>query len=1097
MKAENLEDLYELAPIQQGILFHSLLNPNHGMYVVQMSLTLRGSINRDAFQKAWATVMQRHSILRTAFLWEGLTKPVQMVIRQVKVPLVELDWRDRPAAQQQANLESLLQQDQAQGFDLTQAPLMRLTLIQFADDVHQLIWSKHHLILDGWSTGIVLKEVFLSYEAFCQEAGLTLPPSQPYRNYIAWWQEQDLVAAEQFWREHLQGFTTPTPLSIDDRSSASTTVSTTEYTSEELILDRNSTVILQSFARQHQLTLNTLVQAAWALLLSRYSGETDVVFGSTSAGRPPRLSGSDSMVGVFINTLPVRVQVEPETSLLPWLQQLQTQFAIIRQYEYSPLAQVQGWSEIPRGTPLFDSIVVFENYPIDPALQQQNRRSSIANVQSYERTNYPLTLIAMLDPESAPGSLLLKVLYDGQRFESAAIVRLLGHLQALLSRMVANPQPVLAQLSPITPTEQQQLLEWGQITQTFPQSPCVPQWFEAQVEQTPDAIAITHENQHFTYWELNEKANQLAHLLRQKGVQSNTLVALCCERSFDMIVAILGVLKAGGAYVPLDPRYPTERLAYLLNDAKPAVLVTHQATANCLPATTIPTICLDESQTELQQAPTTNPACISQPNHLAYVIYTSGSTGTPKGVLVRHGQMMRLFKATQNWFQFNHQDVWTLFHSYAFDFSVWEIWGALLHGGRLVIVPYEVTRSPAAFHTLLQTQHVTVLNQTPSAFRQLIWADATQTDTTFHLRYIIFGGEALDLQSLKPWYDRYGDQMPQLINMYGITETTVHVTYRPLNRADLAASPSLSPIGRPIPDLQIYVLDAQQQFVPIGIPGELYVGGAGVSLGYLNRPALTAERFIPDPLDAKSRLYRTGDRVRWLANGELEYLGRFDNQIKLRGFRIELGEIETALGQHPAVREAVVLLREDQLSDPRLVAYIVSDPSQPEPSDGELRGFLQQQLPDYMIPAAWVNLDALPLTANGKLDRQQLPAPTHDRPSLKTSFLRPQTELEQTIAAIWQRVLKIDKVGIHDSFFDLGGNSLLLVQMHSHLQDSLETSIALIDLFRYPTIHALANFLNQSKPDSSVLESTRSTQLEQGKTRRKQRLKQRKHKVNH
>jgi amino acid adenylation domain-containing protein len=544
-----------------------------------------------------------------------------------------------------------------------------------------------------------------------------------------------------------------------------------------------------------------------------------------------------------------------------------------------------------------------------------------------------------------------------------------------------------------------------------------------------------------------------------------------------MIVGILGILKAGGAYVPLDPSYPEDRLAFMLDDTKAAVLITQSSLIERLPAHNTTVLCLDRDWGEISEESQDNPLPLGTPDNLAYVIYTSGSTGIPKGVLIAHHNVVRLFCATRSWFSFAPEDVWTLFHSYAFDFSVWEIWGALLHGGRLVIVPFEVSRSPHEFYELLCREQVTVLNQTPSAFRQLVGVEESIIDPSrLGLRLVIFGGEALDFQSLKPWFDRHGDQRPQLINMYGITETTVHVTYRIIKEADLSArQPSL--IGAPIPDLELYVLDPHRKLVPVGVAGELYVGGAGLARGYLNRGELTAERFVSHPFDDGKgrRLYRSGDLVRRRGDGDIEYLGRIDNQVKIRGHRIELGEIETVLAQHAAIQQAVVLAREDS-EDRRLVAYVVAAAGY-APSVHELRSFVKQKLPEYMVPSAFVVLDSLPLTPNGKLDRKALPAPDQTRPELEKTFVAPRTPVEETLASIWSDVLQFDHVGIHDNFFELGGHSLLATQLISRIRETFKIDLPLRSLFEAPTIYGLAQRIQELGVKEGAMQETKIIRL--------------------
>ncbi|MGH8615481.1 MAG: non-ribosomal peptide synthetase, partial [Gammaproteobacteria bacterium] len=647
----------------------------------------------------------------------------------------------------------------------------------------------------------------------------------------------------------------------------------------------------------------------------------------TVSGRPAELVGVEAMVGLFINTLPVRVELPRQARLLPWLEQLQAQQVEREQYAYTPLVEIQGWSEVPRGVPLFDRLVVFENYPVDSALSEPRNGVALREIRAVERTNYPLTVgAAVLGAE-----LGFKVTYDSSRFEAAMITRLLEHFQTLLRGMMAEPTQRLGDLPLLPEAERHRLLrEWNRSRAVYSQDACLPQLFEAKVERTPDAIAVAYEDERLTYQELNARANRLAHRLRALGVGPEVLVGLCMERSLELVIGILGTLKAGTAYLPLDLVYPKERLAFMLEDSQASVLLTQQALLERLPEHRARVLCLDRDWEAIAQESRENPSSGAKTVNLAYVIYTSGSTGKPKGVLISHASVVRLFAATQDWYHFGAEDVWTLFHSYAFDFSVWELWGALLYGGRLVVVPYWVSRSPEAFYGLLRREQVTVLNQTPSAFRQLIRAEKTivanrgWTAEDLALRLVIFGGEALELQSLQPWFDCHGDERPQLVNMYGITETTVHVTYRPIRAADLRQSKG-SVIGEAIPGLRIYVLDARLEPVPIGVPGEVYVGGGGVAQGYLRRPELSAERFIPDPYSEEpgARLYKTGDLARYLVDGDLEYLGRIDHQIKIRGFRIELGEIEAVLGSHPGVQEACVVVREDHPGEKRLVAYYV------------------------------------------------------------------------------------------------------------------------------------------------------------------------------
>ena len=597
---------------------------------------------------------------------------------------------------------------------------------------------------------------------------------------------------------------------------------------------------------------------------------------------------------------------------------------------------------------------------------------------------------------------------------------------------------------------------------------------ESQAESNPNAPALTLDGDSLTYGELNSRANQIAAYLRELGVGPESLVGIHLDRSFDLITGILAILKAGGAYLPLDLACPEDRLTFMLEDSGAKVVLTESSLAARFIKFQGIVVSLDQQAEKIAGLSSANVPFSARPDHLAYVIYTSGSTGKPKGCLVTQENVMRLFTATDPWFHFGPQDVWTLFHSSAFDFSVWEIFGALLYGGRLVIVPYMVSRSASAFRELLIRERVTVLNQTPSAFRQLVQADQALPKEDIALRYVIFGGEALEFQSLRPWFERYGDRQPRCVNMYGITETTVHVTYRPVTLADLENN-SGSNIGIPIPDLGVYVVNQDLQRVGVGETGEMLVGGLGVARGYLNRDDLTRQRFIANPFEPEKypRLYRSGDLARVLQNGDLEYLGRIDHQVKIRGFRIELTEIESMLARHPAVKDCAVLARTDHGSEPRLVGYIVAG-KDAKPGVEDLRAHVAQKMPEYMVPSAFVFMDAFPLTVNGKLDREALPAPTSARPRLSSEYVAPQGEMEKMLAHLWQSALKQDQVSVNDNFFDLGASSLTLTTLHRHLQAELKREFPITELFQFPTIRRLADRLGKATDDSALGDKTQA-----------------------
>ncbi|HEY9849779.1 MAG TPA: condensation domain-containing protein, partial [Leptolyngbyaceae cyanobacterium] len=684
MNAENLEDIYELSPMQQGLLFHTIADPNSGVYFEQLSIKLQGNLNITEFQKAWQTVVNRHPILRTAFYWEELEQPYQVVYRQVELAIAQHDWRKLSTEEQEQRLKMFLKSNREQGFDLSQAPLLRLALLQIADDAYYFVRSHHHIILEGWSWSLLWNEINSLYRAFCQEKTLNLPPARPYRDYITWLQQQDLSKAEAFWRQQLQGFSAPTPL-IVDRINNSLFNTAAEDNWQHLDLSATTTTALQSFARQHQLTLNVLVQGAFALLLSRYSGETDIVFGITTSGRPPELPGVESIVGLFLNTLPLRIKVVPNAFLVPWLKQLQSQLALISQYEYTPLLEIQKWSDIPRGLPLFESILVFNNYPVDEARSQLSKSIGASNYQSFEKTNYPLNLVIKPGQE-----LRLEIAYDPRRFEEEVITRILGHLKTLLENIPANSTGQLRDLPLLTAPEQQQLLiDWNSTQQDYPQS-CIHQLFEVQVKRSPDSIAVIFEDQKLTYQQLNQQANQLANYLQHLGVQPNDLVGICVERSLSMLIGLLGILKAGCAYVPLDPAYPQERLTFMLEDAKVSLLITDQSFWIKKERLEIKILYLNALQEIIAQESIENPESKVNHDNLAYVIYTSGSTGKPKGVLILHSALTNCLIAFSQKLGLSGGDTFLSVTTLSFDIAALELYLPLILGNRLIIASREV-----------------------------------------------------------------------------------------------------------------------------------------------------------------------------------------------------------------------------------------------------------------------------------------------------------------------------------------------------------------------------------------------------------------------
>ncbi len=1043
---KNIEDLYELSPMQQGMLFHTLYAPESEVYFEQLVCILSGELNFPAFVEAWRSVVVRHPVLRSSFYWEEIEKPLQMVSKQVDIPWVRLDWRHLTSNEQQQHLEDFLQSDRQKEFDLSHAPLMRFTIIQLGENTYQFIWSHHHILFDGWSMQIILKEVLAFYEAHQQGEHLRLLPARSYREYIDWLQQQDIAQAKNFWQQTLQGLEAPTPFRVD-KSTFDKSAQQQTYDEKPFQLSQTITLQLQYAARQHHLTLNNLLQGAWALLLSRYSGESDVVFGATVSGRSPNLAGVDSIVGLLINTLPIRVKVTANTELLPWLKHLQTQAFEQEQYAYYSLAEIQRLSDIPPGIPLFESLLVFENYPLDSAEQESKKTLKISHLRCFERTNYPLTIV--VNPES---QLSGRIIYDTTRFDKQTISRMIGHFQTLLEGIAANIQQDISQLSLLSAVEEEQLSlqENQQKIIASIDYKCIHTLFEEQVEKTPNAVAVVCEKQRLTYRELNNRANQLAHYLQALGVKPEVRVGICVERSLLMVVGILAILKAGGAYVPLDPAYPSDRLAFILADVEPSILLTQTHLCELLPIHNQTVVNLDSDWEAISQYKEDNCECEVNLENLAYIIYTSGSTGTPKGTEVPHRSLIG-FMFGVDYIHLDAEQIWLQHSSISWDGLTLELWPPLLYGGRCVLYPDKIP-TPEGLSRIITEQQVNTLFLTTALFNLMI---DTMPEGLSRVKQLLFGGESVSVAHVRHALELLPET--QIIHAYGPSECTVFTCCYPLPK-QLAQNVHSIPIGKPIGDRKVYLLDKDLHKVPIGVSGELYVGGASVARGYLNQPTLTREKFIPNPFVKSDSLYKTGDLVRRLPNGNLEFLGRIDTQVKLRGFRIELEEIEAVLSQHSDIKQVVVIMREDEPGNKYLVAYLLTryNPTVGVSRSPLLRNFLKTKLPDYMIPVAFVFLEEFPLTSNGKINRRALPAPDASQRSLDVDFVAPGTPTERELATIWTEVLRLKQVGIHDNFFELGGHSLLATQVISRLREAFSLDFPLRYLFENPTIAELA-----------------------------------------
>ncbi|TDV49744.1 non-ribosomal peptide synthetase [Actinophytocola oryzae] len=1027
------------------------IRPGGTEYLMPVLLRLRGDLDVPALRRALDEIVARHEVLRTRYATvDG--EPVQVI--DPPGPLPHTDVRD-------GDLADLVAAAGDEPLDLATEWPIRAMLARVADDEHALLLTLHHIAADGWSESVLLTELDTLYGAFAAGGSSPLPvPTVQYADFAAWQRERlsgtRLTERLDYWRTRLSGLAqlelpTDRPRGpVRDADGATVTFTVPAELARTLT----------ALGRAHGATPFMVLLAAFQLLLGRHAGQTDVVVGSPVAGRDR--TELDRLIGLFVNMVVLRTDLSGDVSFTDVLARVRETALGAYEHQDIPferlvdeLAPVRDASR----TPLFQVVFQLATVAGEPSADRAGLRAEqLPAGWSVAKFDLSLALVPRAD-----GSLVGELEYATALFDRATIERMTGHYLRLLTSIAARPDLPTHRLELLTGAERELLVEWSGSGESHPTGPSLPEVFQAQVARTPDAAAVSHDGTSLTYAGLNARANRLAHHLRGLGVGPETLVGVCLDRGIDVVVALLGVLKAGAGYLPLDPGQPADRLAYIVDDAGVDVVICHDERFN-----TVTTVAPDQ-----ESGSDTDPAPLSTADNVAYVIYTSGSTGRPKGVPVTHANVLRLLRSCEADFGFGPTDVWTLFHSYAFDFSVWELWGALLYGGRAVVVPFTVSRSPSEFLDLLIAERVTILNQTPSAFRGLVEAvtEADPAPDALALRRIVFGGEALDVAELAPWFERFGDTGPRLVNMYGITETTVHVTHHAIDPAEHRRSP----IGRPLADLRVYVLDHDLNPVPVGVRGQLYVSGPGVARGYLGRPGLTADRFGPDPFATTpgARMYRTGDLARLTGDGALEFLGRVDDQVKIRGHRIEPGEVEAAIATHPAIDKAVVIAHQRAGErEHRLVAYVVPAVGHTFRVD-ELRDHLGRTLPSYMVPAQFVPVDTVVVTANGKVDRRALPDPDEHRGAPSGDHVAPRTPVEQLIAEAWTEELAEPAVGVHDNFFGLGGDSIRAIRVIGALRRrGIELTVT--DLLVHQTIAGLARYLETAaRPTAESVEEQR------------------------
>ncbi|WP_396278709.1 bacitracin non-ribosomal peptide synthetase BacC [Bacillus paralicheniformis] len=1030
-----VEKIYPLSNMQKGMLFHAMKDEASHAYFEQFIIELKGDVDERMFEESLNEVMKRHEILRASF-HHRLDEPLHVIIKDRHMKFDYLDIRGRH--DQDGVLERYLAEDRQKGFDLAKDTLMRACLIRTSDDSYQFVWTYHHILLDGWCLGIILDELLTIYEMKRKGQHHQLEDPRPYSDYIKWLEDQDKEEAQSYWESYLSGY--------DQKNSLPKlrTPSETGFKRREktIVCSKELTNRLIKLANQNHVTINTVLQSIWGVILAKYNNSEDVVFGTVVSGRDAEVEGIETMVGVFINTIPTRIRLGKDKLFKDVLRQTQADALESSRYNYMNLAEVQALSELKND--LIDHVMVFENYAVDQkAFEEKNDVGfEMVNVSGEEQTNYHFSISAALDDQ-----LKLLFIYDENVYDDTIIETLEKHIITVAEQVAEDEAQTLQDINLVSKEEQQRILHTFNDTKTdYPKDKPLHELFEEQAMKTPDQTALVFGAQRMTYRELNKKANQTARLLREKGIGRGSVAAIIADRSFEMIIGIIGILKAGGAYLPIDPETPKDRMDYMLENSGAALLVT---TDSLLQPFDIKTV--DLRSDELHLLSGENLPRVNCSSDTAYIVYTSGSTGTPKGVVTPHYSAARVVKNT-NYIDITGNDVILQLSNYSFDGSVFDIFGALLNGASLVLIEKETVLNTHELAEVIEKERVSVMFITTALFNTL--ADIN-IGCLAKLRKILFGGERASIPHVRKVLDHAGRD--KLIHVYGPTESTVYATYYFINEIDEKAD--TIPIGSPLANTSVLIMDEAGKLVPIGVPGELCIAGDGLSTGYLNREELTAEKFIPHPFIPGERLYKTGDLAKWLPDGNIEFIGRIDHQVKIRGFRIELGEIESRLEMHEDINETIVTVREDGENRPYICAYITA---KREISLDELKGFLGEKLPDYMIPAYFVNMDKLPLTKNGKVDRKALPEPDRTM-GAESEYEAPRNETEEKLAAIWRDILKVEKAGINDHFFELGGHSLKAAAMAARIRKELKAEIPLGQIFKTPTIKGLGEYIRSTK----------------------------------
>ncbi|OJT57690.1 non-ribosomal peptide synthetase [Bacillus altitudinis] len=1044
-KRDQVQDMYYLSPMQEGMLFHTLHHQEKGFYVEQMDMNVKGTLRSDLLEKSMNIIVERYDIFRTVFLHEKVKRPIQVVLKNRPFQLDIVDIQDLSESEQLERIDRFKQKDQLRGFDLSKDLLMRASVFQTGPSSYRWVWSYHHILLDGWCFGLVVQELFAIYHALLHDIPYRLEPVKPYKEYIQWLEKQDKQASLEYWTQSLAGFEGQSTFKEQRKQTNEHELGEIEWA-----MSKEETAALSELALQQNATLSSALQSAWSILLSRYQRSNDVLFGTVVSGRPSDLAGVDRMVGLFINVIPRRIQLTDQMTFRSLLSETQQQSLAAEPHQYIPIYDIQAKAGQQQ---LIDHIVVFENVPAAKKDEQESLLGfTVEDMNVYEKSNYDLNLLA------SPGEQLqLKLAFNQRAFDPAFVCKLKDQLTLLIKGAIKHPDQSVHTLTLVTKQEKQRMLEEWNAPELEHDQLYLTKWFEHNVRKQPNAVALSAGDHTMTYAELNEQANRLARHLQKNGVGHQTVTAILAERTPELIVSLLAVLKAGATYVPIDPDYPESRIQYMLKDSGATHLLTHSSFISQTRSLAFDGTYLFADDQEILLMSSENLPLEAGLDDTAYIMYTSGTTGQPKGIMTTHSNIARVVKNT-NYLTILETDTLLSLSNSVFDGFTFDVYGALLNGAKLVLPQKETILDMGKLTELIKGEHISVMFVPTALFHLLV---DEGTDWMRGVRKVLFGGERASVQHVRKAFDVMGKG--RLLNVYGPTESTVFATYYPIDEAIPLEAHSI-PIGKPLNQTGAYILSEHRQLQPIGMVGELCLSGKGLAKGYLNRPDLTKQVFIPHPFASGERLYRTGDLAYFREDGLIEYAGRVDDQVKIRGHRIELTEIEANLLMHPGVKQAVLLADHDETNHTRLLAYITCDDAWKGKLD-DIKSRLKERLPAYMLPHELIELENLPLTPNGKVDKRQLPKP--EAPQGNRRVKLPANEVEQKLLVMWREVLEREDISTDDHFFELGGHSLKAMSLLSKVSKEFEVQVPIHLLFETPTIEALSRYIQHQDGETA------------------------------